>query len=302
MDLHSLRIFRTVAEERSFSRAAGKVFRTQPAVSLAVRKLEDDLHERLIDRSGKDVVLTDAGRLVLDYAHRFESLEQDLSNLLNELKDVSAGRLSIGANETTTLYLLQHIVRYRHLYPKVHVEIRRCLSSQIPAQVIAGHLELGVISFDPMDDRLTATVIYSDHLAFVVSPQHRFAQRTSVSVTELGMENFIAHNVRSPYREVVLKEFAQRKVPINIELEMPTVESIRKLVQRNEGVAFLPRMCVEQELQQRTLCEVKVEELSFERNIRLIYPSRRQLSHAAGAFLEIVHSRQGSISESSEAG
>jgi DNA-binding transcriptional LysR family regulator len=131
-------------------------------------------------------------------------------------------------------------------------------------------------------------VIYTDHLSFVVSPAHRFAGRGEVAITELGMETFIAHNVLSPYRAVVLCEFQRHKVPLNMDVEMPTVETIRKLVQRNEGVAFLPRMCVEQELHQETLCEVKVTELSVERKIRLVYPARRGLSHAAKAFLELV--------------
>jgi DNA-binding transcriptional LysR family regulator len=144
-----------------------------------------------------------------------------------------------------------------------------------------------MVSFDPADDRLVSTVIYTDHLAFVVSPEHRFADRESVSITELGMETFIAHNVISPYREIVIREFRNHKVPLNMDVEMPTIETIRKLVQRNEGVAFLPRMCVEQELEQQTLKEVRVEQLSVERKIRLVYPARRALSHAARAFLEL---------------
>ena len=88
------------------------------------------------------------------------------------------------------------------------------------------------------------------------------------------METFIAHNVLSPYREVVLREFQRHRVPLNMEVEMPTVETIRKLVQRNEGVAFLPRMCVEQEIQQNLLHEIKVPELSVDRKIRLVYPSQ----------------------------
>ncbi len=291
MELHALRVFHAVATERSFSRAAERLARTQPAVSLAVQKLENELGEKLIDRSGKELMLTDAGQVVFEYARRFENLQREMENALAELRDNAAGRLIIGANESTTLYLLKHIQRYRRLYPKVRVQVRRSLSSKIPSQLIDGDLELGVISYDPMDDRLECEVIYTDHLAFVVSPRHRFAGRESVSITELGMETFIAHNVVSPYREVVLREFQRYKVPLNMDVEMPTVETIRKLVQRNEGVAFLPRMCVEQELEQGTLREVRVEELHVERKIRLVYPRRRVLSHAARAFLEVVQVR-----------
>jgi DNA-binding transcriptional LysR family regulator len=288
MDLYPLHVFLTVAAEKSFSRAAERLLRTQPAVSLAVQRLEAELGEKLIDRSAKELVLTDAGHTVLDYARRFESLRQELENSLAELRDKSSGRLVIGANESTTLYLLRHIGNYRRLYPKVKVQVRRSLSSKIPTELIDGNLELGVISYDPNDDRLVTKVIYTDSLVFVVSPKHRFADRESVSITELDMETFIAHNVISPYREVVLREFQRHKVPLNRDVEMPTVETIRKLVQSNHGVAFMPLMCVGPELEQGTLRAVKVTELNVERKIRLVYPARRPLSHAAKAFLEVI--------------
>jgi len=288
MELHSLQVFLTVATEKSFSRAAEKLFRTQPAVSLAVQRLEQEFGEKLIDRSGKDLILTDAGRTVLEYARRFQSLRQELDNSLAELRDNSAGRLCIGANESSTLYLLRHIEQYRELYPKIKVQIRRSLSSKLPNELLDGNLELGVISYDPGDERLQSKVIYTDALAFVVSPKNRLAQRKSVSITELGEENFIAHNVVSPYRDVVLREFQAHQVRLRMDVEMPTVETIRKLVQDNQGVAFLPRMCVEQEIGQGRLCEVRVKELHVERKIRLIYPTRRVLSHAAQAFLKVV--------------
>jgi DNA-binding transcriptional LysR family regulator len=290
MELFPLKVFLSVATEKSFSRAAEKMLRTQPAISLAVQRLETELQERLIDRSGKELILTDAGRIVLDYARRFENLQSEMETALTELRDNSAGRLIIGANESTSLYLLQHIVNYRRLYPKVRVQVRRSLSSKIPSQLIDGDLELGLVSYDPDDDRLQTIVLYQDTLCFVVSPQHRFANRQSVSITELGMETFIAHNVVSPYREVVLRAFQRHKVTLNMDVEMPTVETIRMMVQRNEGVAFLPKMCVEQELQQDLLRQVKIEEIDVERNIRLAYPARRALSHAAKALLEVVRS------------
>jgi DNA-binding transcriptional LysR family regulator len=288
MELHALQVFLTVATEKSFSRAAEKLLRTQPAISLALQRLELELGEKLIDRSGKELILTDAGRTVLEYARRFQSLQQEMDNSIAELRDNSAGRLTIGANESTTLYLLRHIERYREMYPKVNVQVRRSLSSKIPNELLDGNLELGVISYDPGDERLRSKVIYTDALAFVVSPKHRLAHRKTISLTELGSEIFIAHNVVSPYRDVVLREFQNRKIPLRMEVEMPTIETIRKLVQSDVGVAFLPRMCVEQEIEQGILCEVRVKEMHVERKIRLVYPTRRALSHAAKAFLEVV--------------
>src|ERR1017187_1293060 len=288
MELYSLQVFLTIVTEKSFSRAAEKLLRTQPAVSLGLQRLEQELGEKLIDRTGKDLKLTDPGPAVLESARRFQSLRQELENSLAELRDNSAGRLTIGANESTSLYLLRHIERYRELYPKVKVQVRRSLSSRIPNELLDGNLELGVISYDPGDERLKSKVIYTDALAFVVSPKHRLAHRKTVSITELGSENFVAHNVVSPYREVVVREFQAHKVPLRMDVEMPTIETIRKMGQKNMGVAFLPRMCVEQEIEQQTLAEVRLKEMHVERKIRLLYPTRRALRHAAQAFLEVV--------------
>ncbi len=280
MELYPLRVFLTVATERSFSRAGEKLLRTQPAISIAIQRLESDLKEKLIDRSGRELLLTDAGRVVLEYARRFQNLESELDNALRELKDNYAGRLSIGANESMSLYLLQHIEQYRRLFPKVKVQVRRAQSSKIPSQLLDGELELGVISYDPADEHLLSLPIYTDRLTLIVSPEHRFANRPELSITELDMETFIAHNVISPYRDAVLREFQRHKVPLNMDVEMPTLETIRRLVQHNEGVAFLPRMCVEQEIKQDLLREIRVKELNVERKIRLVYPARRALSHA----------------------
>src|SRR5260370_27712985 len=190
MELHSLQVFLTIATEKSFSRAAGKLLRTQPAISLSLQRLEQELGEKLIDRSGKDLILTDAGRTVLEYARRFQSLHQELDNSMAELRDNSSGRLTIGANESTTLYLLRHIERYRELYPKVKVQIRRSFSSKIPNELLDGNLELGVISYDPSDERLKSKVIYTDALDFVVSPKHRLAHPTPIAIPQLPSDTF----------------------------------------------------------------------------------------------------------------
>ncbi len=289
MDMSLLETLVAVVEEGSFSGAGQKLLRTQPAVSLALKRLETDLGEKLVDRSSKSLVLTDAGRVALEYARRFDGLDQELRNALAELRDKRSGKLTIGANESTALYLLLHIEAFRRLYPGVKVEMRRSLSSRIPEAVLNGSLDLGAVSYEPRDPDLAANEIYNDRLTFIVSPKHRFAGRSRVNITELGMETFIAHNVVSPYRQQVIDTFRRHKVPLNIGIEMPTIETIRKLVQLNLGVAFLPKMCVEQEIAAGVLREVSIEEMQMERKIRLVHAARRQLSYAAQAFLEVVN-------------
>jgi DNA-binding transcriptional LysR family regulator len=134
-------------------------------------------------------------------------------------------------------------------------------------------------------------VIFEDSLAFVVSPRHRLARRKEVPISDLGEEIFIAHNVVSPYRDSVLKIFQERGVRLNMDMEMPTVEMIRWGVERNLGVAFLPRMCVQQEIAEKRLVAVRVPEINVERKIYLVQPSKRAVSYAGEAFLKVVMGR-----------
>ncbi len=291
MDLALLSLFEAVAEEGSFSGAGRTLGRSQPAVSLALKRLEDDLGVQLIDRSTRALRLTDAGREVAAYARQFRVLEGKLRASLAELRDLRAGKLTIGANESTALYLLGHVEAFRERHPGLQVELRRSLSSRIPEALLEGSLELGAISYDPGDPRLCVHRLYDDRLTFVVSPEHRLARCRRISIAELGAETFIAHNVVSPYRAQVIATFRSHQVPLNMSIEMPTIETIRRLVQRNLGVAFLPKMCVEQQIADGSLREIAVRELVVERTIRLVYPARRSLSQASRAFLELAGGR-----------
>lgn len=284
-----LNIFLTVVKERSFTRAAEKLYRTQPAISLAIQRLENDLGERLLDRSGRELTLTEAGKLVYDCARRQENLQRELSNQLAELRNKAIGRLVIGANESMTFYLLPYICQFRQQYPKIKLVVQRSRSTELPDHLAAGDVDFGIISYKPDDERFDSVPLYTDHLSFIMPPSHRLATRKVVSIKDLGMETFVGHNVASPYRDNIIREFQRHKVPLNVDLEMPTVESVRLMVQAGQGLAFLPRLCVEQDLQQGLLKEVKVKEILLERTIYLVRVSKRPLGHAAKAFLELVH-------------
>jgi DNA-binding transcriptional LysR family regulator len=288
MELSQLTIFLTVATEKSFSRAAQKMSRTQPAISLAVQRLENELGEKLLDRSLKDGTLTDAGKIVVEYAQKFENLRRELKNSLTELRHQYTGKLIVGANESGALYLLTHLCKFRELYPGVKIEIRRSFSRNIPSEVLDGSLDLGVVSYRPGDRNLQSIVIYHDAVAFIVHPQHRFAKRKQISIRDLGNEVVIAHNIASPYRQIVLDAFQKHRVMLNMAIEMPTVETIKKLVQSQMGVAFVPRMCVQSELAAGQLVEIPVRELPVARKIHLVHPAHRHLSHAARAFLDLI--------------
>lgn len=288
MDFHELDVFLAVLQERSFSRAAKRLLRTQPAVSLAVRRLEDELGEPLFDRSSKTPVVTDAGEVLRGYAERIGNLRSEIRSALTELRQLQRGRVRIGANETGALYLLPLIARYRQLYPAVAVEVVRSLARNIPQELLKRSLDLGVLSYAPAEPHLASAVVYRDRLSFIVYPGHPLARRRRVSIRELGQEVFAAHNVPSPYRERVLRTFEKYRVPLHMDVELPTLESIKKFVAMEQAVALVPRMCIEEELRQGTVAEVEVPELRIERKLRVVYRRGDPLSHSARAFLELV--------------
>lgn len=288
MELHELEVFLTVARERSFSRAARLVFRTQPAISAAVRRLEEELGEQLFDRSSKSPALTDAGELLLGYAERLLNLRAEVRPALAELRHLQHGRVRVGANETGALYLLPQIARYRALYPKIRVEVVRSLSRHVPEELRKRNLDLGILSYRPADSGLSSAVVYQDRLCFIVHPSHRLARRRRIPLQELGKEIFAAHNIPSPYRERVLRTFEKRRVPLHMDIELPTVEAIKRFVQMGQAVALIPRMCCEEELAKRTVVEVEVPELHIERTLRVVFRCGDPLSHAARAFLEVL--------------
>lgn len=302
MDLHDLEVLLAVAREKSFSRAAKVLFRTQPAVSLAIRRLEEDLGETLFDRSTKTPALTDAGELLLDYAERLVNLRGEIRPALAELRNLQRGRVRIGANETGGLYLLPVIARYRQLYPHVKVEAVRSLARNIPQELLKRNLDLGVLSYKPEDSRLASIIVYRDWLSFIVHPSHPLATRRRVSIHELGEESFAAHNVWSPYRERVLRTFEKYRVPLHMDVELPTVESIKKFVQMQQAVALVPRLSIEDELARGAVVEVEIPELRIERRMRVVFRRGDPLSHAARAFLRVMTQLAAKGNELAEAG
>ncbi len=290
MDLFQLETFLAVAQTGSFSGAAKVVHRTQPAVSQVVRKLEEELGEALFDRSSRDGTLTDAGRVLQEYAQKMLNLRREARASLEELRQFQRGMLTIAANEFTSLYLLRVLEEYRRFCPMIKVAVQRSLASSIAVQVADHTVELGVLSFRPDDGNLQSVVVFRDELVFVVPPKHPLAKARSVSIRQLGAESFVAHAVVSPYRLKVLEAFARHKTPLNMDVEMPTLEAIKRFVAAGNGVALVPRIAVEPELARGDLIAVPVKELKLERKLRIIYRKGGQLSHAARAFLQVAES------------
>jgi DNA-binding transcriptional LysR family regulator len=288
MDLFQLETFLAVAEERSFSRAAARLHRTQPAVSQVIAKLEAELGETLLERSSRDGTLTDAGEVLKEHAQKMLNLRADAEAALVELRSLHTGTLRLAANEYTCLYLLPVLDEFRRQHPRIKVAVQRALASRIADEVLSHSVEMGVVSFRPEDPQVRSTVVYRDELVCVVAPGHALAKAGTASIARLGREPFIAHNVASPLRQKVIAAFKRHKTPLQMEVELPSLEAIKRFVERGNGVALVPGLTVETELASGSLVAVSVPELQVERKLRLVFRRQAALSHAARAFLEVV--------------
>jgi len=286
--LDDLRVFVTVAAERSFSRAARKLRRTQPAASQAVRRLEEALGERLINRSARDGTLTDAGDVLLDYATRLLRLADEATGAVADLRDVRQGRVLIGANEGGVHAVLPLIEAFHKVHPAILIDVRRVHARQMAQEILLRTIDFGILTFNPPDRDLLSVPLSTDELVLLVRPSDPLAVRKSVTMQEMGRQPVIAHNDPSPARERVLRLYEQRHAPLNICLSLPSLDGIKRAVEMGLGVALLPRRCAQSEIARGQLVAVRVPELRSPRQLRFVFRRDGNLSHAAQAFLHIV--------------
>src|SRR5499426_3968590 len=290
MDIAVLKTFLAVAQERSFSRAAAKVHRTQPAVSQAVRRLEIDLGEQLFDRSSKNGTLTDAGKVLQNYGQRLVRLAEETESAMRELRDLRRGRILIGANEAAVHTLLPLMARFRQRYPDIAIDVRRVPARQIAVEVQQGSLDFGALTFHPSEEGLLEVPVGTDELVLLVPPTHRLANRSQVSMSDIAEEPVVAHNDPSPARERVLRLFEERHLPLRMVISLPSLDGIKRAVELKLGVALLPRRCAITEIAGGRLVAVPVANVSRKRQVMLVCRKAHR-SHAADAFLGVAQEK-----------
>lgn len=293
MELWQLEVFIAVAEEKSFSRAGQKLGRTQPAISSSIKLLEDELSEPLFDRLGKSIKLTAAGELLIDYAKRLLQLRSEALEVMGELRGLGRGTLSLGANETTCLYLLPEVLAsFKQAYPQVQVDIHRAITRAITEKVVDGSLDFGIVTMPIHNPRLEAITIHQDDMALIVSPSHRLAARRSVQMTELASEPFILHKIGTTTRERLVKHFIDGGVKMKVTMELASIETIKRFVSIGMGISIVPRLCIAKEIEDKSLRALTIRDARFQRRLGLIYNKGRYQSQAAKAFLALMSGKQ----------
>lgn len=293
MELWQLEVFTAVSEEKSFSRAGQRLRRTQPAISSAIKLLEEELGEPLFDRLGRSVRLTAAGELLAEYAKRLLRIREEAVLAVGELRGLNSGTLRLGANETTCLYVLPEVLAaFKKAYPQVQVDIHRAITRSITERVIEGTLDFGIVTLPIKNSRLEAITIHRDEMALIVGPGHSLSTRHSVKMSDLEEEPFILHKIGTTTRERLVKHFSDGGVKMKVTMELASIETIKRFVSIGMGISIVPRLCISKEIAEGSLTALAIRDARFQRKLGLIYNKSRYQSNAARAFLAMIAPKQ----------
>ena len=295
MDTRQLAAFCAVVERRSFSLAAERLGVSQPAVSLQIRALEERVGRRLLDRSGRRVEPTEAGRRLYRDAQRLLALEEQLlEHVAAEDDGVLRGRLEIGASSgpgETVLPLL--LCEFQREHPEVRVALSVSDTQTVVELVAARELELGVVGAAPRHRSVAFEPFFRDELVLACPPDHAFAGRT-VAPAELRGQPLILMQEGAGVRQVIEDELRRARVrlrDLDVRLELGLQESVRSAVRAGYGIAFISRSALEADLTSAAIAEARVEGLEPVREISLVRSSGRSPTRVAQAFVEFARER-----------
>ena len=289
MDLLQLEHFLAVVEEGTFTRAAERVSRTQPAVSQSIKKLEEEVGGPLFARDLHDVSLTEAGKMLVEYARKMVRARDDAMRELGALKTLKTGTLNIAAHESAAVYLLPApLRRYLTRFPDVRVGIYRSPLPDIPRQVLDREVHVGFVKDEPSFHELKSIEVHADEMVLVAAPQHPLRQRHDIHIRDLGTERFVVHHLCSTTEQKILRLFEQHGTPCHISAELWSFENIKSFVQAEVGMAIVPRITVAQELRDGALVQIPLAELNMPRRTLMIYRDQGYLSDSARELIKIV--------------
>jgi DNA-binding transcriptional LysR family regulator len=288
MDFDHLETFLEIAKHKSFSRAAERRFRTQPAISSQIRALEDEVGARLLDRSGGRVALTDAGRIFLKYVEEaLEARRAMLADLANSAH-VPSGEITVAANEGTCLHVLPEVfAEYKKTYPDVGITVLRSESREVLETVLSNAVDFGVVAL-PVDDRRFTTVpIHQDQLVLITPKNHALGKKREVGYEELAKYPLLIPKVGRT-REAIEDFLLERHIKPNVSMALDSSELLKRFVAVGVGIGFIASSNVKDEVKAGSLHAATVSEMHIRRDLALIYRKERSMSRAALAFIEIA--------------
>lgn len=289
LNLHFLRVFTAVAESRSFSRAAELLFLSQPAVSKAVRELEQQVGLALLDRSARPVALTEAGAVLLEHARQMFADERAAERALDQMRDLGAGSLAVGASSTIGIYLLPPaIARFHRRYPRIKLFLDIGNTQQVAEHLRSASLDIAFVEGPVEGEGLDVVPWRPDELAAIAPPEHPLAGGEPVTLERLLEEPFVLREPGSGTREVIELALRARGAALTVPLELGSTEAIKRAVIAGMGLAIVSVATVTTELATGQLRLIPVPELPLDRQLTRLCIVGRPPSPAVRAFLELL--------------
>jgi LysR family transcriptional regulator, low CO2-responsive transcriptional regulator len=288
MDFDQLETFIEVARHLSFSRAAEKRFRTQPAISAQIRALEEEVGVRLLDRSGGKVAVTAPGKVFLRYAEEAMQSRRMVVNSLAEMAHVPRGEIVLAANEGTCLHILPEVfAEFKKQYPSVSVMVNRSEHKQVLELIIDNSIDLGIVSLPVTDKRLTTVPIHRDELVVIAAPQHPLAKLKSVTLARAGEYPLLLPK-SGRTRGAIEQLFEDRQIKPTVSMELDSSELLKRFVAADVGIGFIARSNVQEDILAGVLAAIPISDAQIRRDLALVYRKDKALSRAALAFIEIA--------------
>jgi len=288
MDFDQLETFLEVARLSSFSRAAEKRFRTQPAISSQIRSLEEEVGAKILDRSGGKVSITASGKLFQKYAEETLDARRAVLVAIAETERVPRGEIIVGANEGTCLHILPEVfAEFKKQYSDVAVNIKRADYGKILESIIDNSVDFGVLSMPVNDARLTVVLIHRDELMIIAPPRHPLSKLKSATISEVANYPLVVPKAGHT-RDGLDNLFYERKLKPRIAMELDSSELLKRFVAADVGVGFIARSNVQEDVRANVLATITMSDATIRRDLALVFRKDKALSRAALAFIDIA--------------
>lgn len=291
LTLNQLRTFSAVASHLSFSAAAQDLGLSQPSVSYQVKELEAILGVVLLDRASKRVTLTEAGRVLSDYARRTLNLLDEASLAIERLKGMERGTLRVGGSTTVGVYVIPAALgAFKRLHPEIAVSLQIGDRQRLEEGVLSGDLDLAVYSSPRRDPELTILPFMDDELVVVVPAGHRLSQRSHLTLADLAGESYLTRESGSGTRQAVEGLVARTGASLPVGMELGSNSAVKQAVKGGLGVAVISRHALALELARGDLVELPVEGFPIRREWSIVHLRRRLLPAVVEGFIEYLKS------------
>jgi len=301
INFNQLRIFYQTAKYQSCTIATGKLFITQPAITSQIKAFEKSCNLTLFKKRGRKIYLTDEGKILYEYARKVFEYEKEIEDSIEDMRELKVGILKLGTTKTyARSYIPSFISKFMDSYPHVRIQLDEGSSLQMTNSLLDFKNEIAIVAKIEENPHICFIPFCQEDIVPLVSPEHRLAERESITMAELAKEPIIMKEVGSGTRKALDDAFAQKNIVPNILLETNNTDFIKQLVLRGDGISFLVRVAISKELAEKKFVTIPIEDCRIVTEVNIAYLKNQHLSTPARVFLNILEnlSSKGTILES----